>query len=196
MVDYAKDSEYLGKLQDYYARWRGLPSYNRLCEVLGMASRSAVGKVLRRLEKEGYLSLTPDDVWVPTSRFFGRKLADFRVPAGSPVSTGDVGSEEFAVDSYLVGSPSRTVFVPVRGESMVGAGILDGDVAVVEQGKEARQGDLVVAVVDGESTLKRLEVEDGKFILVPANPDYPVIRPKGALEVSGVVVGIVRKVRR
>lgn len=196
MVDYAKDSEYLSKLQDYYARWKSLPSYNRLCEILGMASRSAVGKVLTRLQREGYLDRTPDDVWVPTRRFFERVLSDFHVPAGSPVTVGEAAGQGFTIDDYLVEKPSLTSFIPVRGDSMIEAGIFDGDVAVVERRPEAARGDLVIAVVDGELTLKRLEVEDGAYVLHPANPDFSVIRPRGELKIFGVVVGTLRKLRK
>jgi repressor LexA len=63
MVEYIKDAQYLQNLQDYYARWRSLPSYNRLCDILGLASRSAVAKVLNRLLAEDYLERTPDEIW-------------------------------------------------------------------------------------------------------------------------------------
>jgi len=195
MVTFARDAEYLAKLQDYYARWRSLPSYAKLGRVLGIASRSAVGKVLNRLRDEDYLTRTPDEVWVPARRFFERPLADFQVPAGLPVMASE-GGERLVVDEYLVDSPSRTTLVPVCGDSMIEAGIFDGDMAVVERDKEAIKGDIVVALVDGELTLKKLGRERGKTVLLPANPDYPIIRPKGALDILGVVVGLVRKYRR
>jgi len=78
---------------------------------------------------------------------------------------------------------------------MVDAGIHDGDVAVVEKRNLANTGDIVVAIVDGEFTLKTLDKERGKFILRPQNPAYPVIRPQGSLEIFGVLVGLVRKYR-
>lgn len=196
MVEFARDLEYLGKLQDYYARWRGLPSYQKLRGVLGVASRSAVAKVLNRLQKEGYLARTPDEVWVPARRFFERPVANFQVPAGHPVVGGDVGGESLVVDEYLVDDPSRTTLIPVKGDSMTGAGIFDGDLAVVERGRTANVGDIVVALVDGELTLKMLAKRGDETVLLPANPDYPVIKPKDALDVLGVMVGLVRKYRK
>jgi len=83
----------------------------------------------------------------------------------------------------------------VKGDSMIEAGIQPGDIAVVEKRHDARAGDLVVAIVDGEFTLKTLAREKGDYVLQPANPAYPVIRPKGSLEIFGVVVGVVRKYR-
>jgi len=196
MTPKANDGAYLKRLQDYYARFRGLPSYNRLSELLGLASRSAVSKVLQRLRQAGYLERTPDDVWVPAARFFERPVADASVPAGRPVSIAEAGTAPFAIDQYLVATPSRTVLVPVRGDSMIEAGICEGDVAVVECEARAAPGDIVVAVVDGEYTLKTLEREADRYVLKPANARYETIRPKGRLEIFGVVVGLVRKYRK
>jgi repressor LexA len=76
---------------------------------------------------------------------------------------------------------------------MVDAGIHDGDLAVVERKTEATQGDIVVAVVDDQFTLKTLARDKDGYHLLPANPNYPVIRPNGKLEIFGVLVGLVRK---
>ena len=91
--------------------------------------------------------------------------------------------------------PSRTTLIPITGDSMVDAGIREGDLAVVERDIPARPGDLVVAVVNNELTLKSLAVEDGAAILRPANPRYPIIRPGDQLDIFGVVVGLIRSYR-
>ena len=196
MANTPQNNDYLPRLRDYYARWRGLPSYNRLTGVLGLASRSAVSKVLIRLRDAGYLERTPDEVWVPTRRFFERPLADVHVPAGIPATVSDAGSDTLIVDDYLIDKPSRTVLVPVKGESMLDAGIHPGDMVVVEKGSKAKPGDIVVAIVDNEFTIKTLALERGKPVLRPANRAYPVIRPSSSLEIFGVVVGLARKYRR
>ena len=92
--------------------------------------------------------------------------------------------------------PSRTVLVPVTGDSMLEAGIHPGDRVVVERDTPARPGDVVIAVVDGEFTLKTLAVESGEAVLKPANPAYPILRPGERLQIFGVVVGLVRSYRR
>lgn len=188
------DPAYLAKLQDYYARWRSLPAYGPLQAVLGLASRSAVAKVLYRLQAAGFLNRSPDARWTPTASFFTRPLADAPVPAGLPMTTANSG-DEYAIDAWLVRQPSRTVIIPVTGDSMIDAGIHDGDRVVVERDTPARPGDVVVAVIDNEFTLKTLAVEDGAVILRPANRHYPVIRP-GDLTIFGVVVGLIRSYRR
>ena len=189
------DAAYLAQLQDYYARWRALPAYGPLQAVLGLASRSAVEKVLHRLEAAGFLARTPDKRWTPTARFFTRPTADAPVPAGLPLATADSG-EAHSIDAWLVRQPSRTVLIPVTGDSMIEAGIHPGDRVVVERDVPARPGDLVIAVIDNEFTLKTLAVDSGEAVLKPANPAYPVLRPGDRLQVFGVVVGLIRSYRR
>ena len=189
------DTAYLARLQDYYAQWRSLPAYEPLQAVLGLVSRAGVAKVLKRLRDAGFLERTPDGRWTPTSRFFERPLADAPVPAGVPWAAADSGEAQ-SIDAWLVRHPSRTVLIPVTGDSMIEAGIRPGDVAVVERETPARPGDQVIAIIDNEFTLKTLAVEDGQAVLHPANPAYPVLRPGDRLQVFGVVVGLLRNYRR
>lgn len=191
-----KDGEYLNKLQDYYADWKSIPSYAKLCEVFGITSKSWVKAILDRLCAAGFLERTPDAVWVPTRQFFARPLAESTVQAGMPVSITDTQGDYFVIDEMLIDTPSKTTLITVKGESMIDAGIHDGDVAVVEKRMTANIGDIVVAIVDNEFTLKTLDRERGQFILRPANPAFPVIRPHGTLEIFGVLVGLIRKYRR
>ena len=197
MTDFnPKDAEYLSKLQDYYADWKSIPSYASLCGVFGIASKSWVKTILTRLSEAGFIERTPDGVWVPRRQFFARPMAESAVPAGMPVSVNSTQGELFIIDDMLIDTPSRTTLIPVKGDSMIEAGIHDGDVAVVEKRMSANVGDIVVAIVDSEFTLKTLDKERGKFILRPANPAYPVIRPQGILEIFGVLVGLIRKYRK
>jgi repressor LexA len=191
-----KDTEYLSKLQDYYADWKSIPSYAKLCEVFGIASKSWVKAVLTRLSAAGFIERTPDGAWIPTRQFFARPLAESSVQAGMPASVTETQGDYFVIDEMLIDTPSSTTLIPVRGDSMIEAGIHDGDVAVVEKRNIANVGDIVVAIVDNEFTLKTLDKERGKYILRPANQAYPVIRPQGTLEIFGVLTGLVRKYRK
>ena len=187
------DHEHLATLQSYYAEHRVLPSYARLMSLLGFASKSAVKKVLERLEGMGMLDRTPDGDWAPSERFFDRAIATQPVPAGMPISADSDVHEQITIDRFLIQQPNKTVLIRVKGDSMVDAGIHDGDLAVVERKTEATQGDIVVAVVDDQFTLKTLARDKDGYHLLPANPNYPVIRPNGKLEIFGVLVGLVRK---
>jgi SOS-response transcriptional repressor LexA len=180
-------------LRDYYVDARRIPSHQRIAELIGF-SKAAARKFLDRLGSGGYLIRTPDDdAWLPARRFFERALVNATVQAGMPVSTDAAAADPFFVDDYVVRQPSRTVMIPVKGDSMIEAGIHEGDIAVVERGGAARPGDFVVAIVDDEFTLKELVSERGKFVLKPHNKAFPVIRPKGTLEIFGVMVGLVRR---
>ncbi|WP_265583833.1 LexA family protein [Chitinimonas koreensis] len=185
MNEFEKDLDYLGRLQDYYADNRCLPSYARLMSLCGFASKSAVSKLLTRLQLQGFVSRSRDGDWVPNDRFFERTLSTQPVPAGMPVSARDVGNDSFAIDHYLINRPSETMLIPVKGDSMIDAGIHPGDLAVVERRAAANVGDIVVAIVDDEFTLKTLAREAGQFVLQPANPAYPVIRPAARSRSSG-----------
>lgn len=189
----SNDRSYLASLQDYYAQHRALPSYSSIGSLLGLRSKSSVAALVARLKLAGYLDTTPDRRLAPTKRFFERPLAEAPVQAGMPNPVEDAQGDAVTIDDYLIDRPSQTVLIRVRGDSMVDAGILEGDLVVVEKSTSAKRGDIVVAIVDGQFTLKRLDLERGRFILAPENKAYPIIRPEGALEIFGVMVGLVRK---
>ena len=190
-----RDPWYLGQLQDYFHVWRSIPSLDHLRQRWGLSSCSSARKVLDRLDAEGYVERSPANDWVPGRRFFERYLANQAVQAGNPVH--DVGSGVTAVvlDELVGAMPSRTILVTVSGESMRDAGIFDGDVVVVERQHTANPGEIVVALVDGEMTVKRLLRDDQGWLLRPENPDFSDIRPGQDLSLIGVVVGLTRRLR-
>lgn len=190
------DPNYLAKLQDFYARHRHVPAYRMLASIWGINSTSAVRKVLDRFLDHNFLERSVDGVWIPGPRFFERPMVRQAVQAGDPAADADSGMTTMLLDEILVGTPSRTVLLPVRGDSMIGANILEGDVVVVERQEVASPGEIVVAVVDGELTVKRLERDFQGWLLRPENPDYTDIRPEGTLELVGVVIGLVRRFQR
>ena len=187
------DPEHLATLQDYYARHRVLPSYTHLMPLLGFASRSGIKKVLERLQTAGMLERTAEGDWAPSGRFFERSIANMPVAAGMPLATTDEGGDQMTLDRFLIPRPASTVLIRVKGDSMIDAGIHNGDLAVVERRTKAKTGNVVIAVVDDEFTLKTLGRDHDGYHLLPANPNYPVIRPKGKLEIFGVLVGLVRR---
>lgn len=190
----ANDGQHLARLQDYYARHRVLPSYARIGVLVGLNSKASVAGLVLRLKAEGFMESTPDRRLKPGRRFFERPLAE-SVRAGLPSPAADTGPETLSIDEYLVANPSKTVLVTVKGDSMIDAGIRPGDVVVVEKRVSANVGEIVVAIIDNEFTLKRLQRERGRIVLKPENKAYPVIRPKGNLDIFGVVVGQFRKYR-
>jgi len=96
------------------------------------------------------------------------------------------------LDSFLIKRPSKTVLMKIKGDSMRDAGILDGDLAIVERTTQAQDGQIVVAIVDGAYTLKELRYEDKRPVLMPHNPDHKPIRPQSDLEIYGIFRGLAR----
>lgn len=191
----SNDLDYLAQLQDYYAEHRVLPSYAAIAQLLGFRSKNAVTTLVARFKLQGLLESTPDRRLKPGARFFDRPLAGSSVRAGLPSQADNGTQDSLSIDSYLVERPSKTTLITVKGDSMIDAGILPDDVVIVEKRQFANVGDLVVAIVDNEFTLKTLGKEEGEFVLYPANKAYPTIRPRGQLEIFGVVVGQFRKYR-
>ena len=120
------------------------------------------------------------------------------IPAGLPEERAETPEDYITMDLETLGipKPSARIFaLRVKGDSMEGAGILDGDWAIVDHAKEARPGSIVAAYVDGKSTLKRFCMRQGKPYLKAENPRYPNLIPCEELMVQGVFVGLYRKAR-
>jgi len=123
------------------------------------------------------------------------KLLSHRISAGFPSPAGDYVEDGLDLNNYLVQNKPATFMFTVRGESMIVAGIHDGDKVIVDRALKAKHNDIVVAVVDGEYTIKRLYKYRGRIELRPENPDYqPITLTEGnELQIWGVVTGVVRK---
>ena len=189
------DDRHLAALRTYWKKNNAFPAMSRLCAVVGLSSSSSVFALVGRLAEDGYLERVDGRV-APTKKFFARPLLG-SVRAGLPQPADQAPPEVLTLDDYLIDEPNRTSLHRVRGDSMCDVGILDGDLVALEHNAPAGPGDIVVAVSDGELTVKTLRRDaDGKFFLEAANPDFGPIHPKNSLEILGVVVSVARRVRR
>ena len=188
------DLYHLGRLRDYYAHKRALPSYAGLSETLGFRTKNAAVKLAGRLMASGHLEAGPGGRLVPGKRFFERPHIEDKLSAGFGNAAGPSGGiEEHEIDRLLVDVPSQTILVPIRGDSMSAAGVLDGDIAVVRRTESASTGDFVAALVDGELLVKELRFERSQPVLMPHNKRYRPIHPRSEFSILGVVTGIVRR---
>jgi len=123
------------------------------------------------------------------------RLLSHRISAGFPSPAADYAEEGLDLNHYLVQNKPATFMFTVKGDSMMGAGICDGDKVVVDKALKPKHKDIVVAVVDSEYTIKRLYQLRGRIELQPENPGYqPITFNEGSeLQIWGVVVGVVRK---
>ena len=176
------------------------PSVREIGDAVGLKSTSTVHGHLTRLEKKGLLhrdSMKPRAMEVLGGDLFPRLSAVSvplvgRVTAGVPILAEENIEENIALPESLVGE--GTFFIlHVKGESMIGAGILDGDYVVVRQQPDAHNGDIVVAMVEDEATVKRFYRENGIFRLQPENPTMkPIMVPE--VTVLGKVVSLFRRI--
>jgi DNA polymerase V len=125
------------------------------------------------------------------------KLMSSHVRAGFPNPAEEAGGFALDLNQYLVKHPVSTYYLRVEGDSMTGAGITSGDLVVVDKSLEARSGDIVVAAVDGDFTLKRFKKQGSQAWLIAEHPGYPPIALHEAHDASlwGVVTFVVHKVR-
>ena len=117
------------------------------------------------------------------------------IPAGPPQDTtqGEEGCVLIDIDTLGIKPTTRTFGLKVRGDSMIGKCIMDGDIALIEHGVEPRGGDTVAALIDGQVTLKTFVTQRGKPFLRAENPRYPNLIPQEELQIQGVMIALVRK---
>lgn len=169
-----------------------MPTFSEIGILLGLRSKNAVAKLIRRLETDGMLRRDNRGRLLlaepkHTVRLMGSVEAGFPSPAEEELT------DTLSLDNLLIKNPQATFLLKVSGDSMSGAGILPGDMVIVERGQEAKNGDIVIAEVDGAWTMKYLKKQGDTVLLVAANPKYHPIRPKNELKIGGVVTAVVRK---
>ncbi|NCX66051.1 MAG: LexA family transcriptional regulator [Burkholderiaceae bacterium] len=147
--------------------------------------------------KSSDLSPQPPSYYVPVRRGpCYRPLMAGHAPAGFPSPAADHYDKRLDLNEHLVLHPEATFFLRVKGDSMIGAGIHDGDLLVVDRSLEPSHGRVVIAALDGELTVKRLHQQRGKILLCADNPNYPAIeiRQGQELQIWGVVAHVIHKV--
>jgi repressor LexA len=141
------DQRYLATLRTHWKANKSFPSLAKLADILGMSSTGSVFEMVARLEDAGFLTRKDGRV-APGKRFFAYPMLG-TVRAGVPQPVTDEGFDFLSVEEILIREPNRTAMCHVRGDSMRDAGLLDGDVVIVETNSVVEPGDIVVAAVDG-----------------------------------------------
>lgn len=171
-----------------------MPSYSEIGELTGIRSKNAVFKLVGRLEELKVVERDARGRLIPRALTASVKLLG-TVEAGFPSPAEEELVDTISLDDFLVQNPEASFLLKVSGDSMSGAGILPGDMVIVDKRRQPKSGDIVVAQVDGEWTMKYLKKSGGSVALHPANPKYRPIRPRDELKVAGVVTAVVRKYR-
>jgi len=185
--------EWLGKIQDFFAEHRYIPTFEYMGEHFKIGSKSTVSKLVNLLKENNLLDTGPDGRLVPGQRFFDLPISDGAVQAGTFTDPFAQGGQYLSIQDILIRKPSITGIDPIKGNSMSKLGILDGDYAVYERNPTANVGEIVVAILNNESTIKELGKENGRHILIPHNDNFEIIRPKEDFEIKGIVTATYRK---
>jgi repressor LexA len=184
--------EKVRQLRGFYRREGRLPGYNEMLRLFGYRSKNAVFGLLRRLQEHGYLLKRRRKI-APTGRLTGGTRLLGAVQAGFPSPAEEELVDTLSLDEFLVKKPEATFMLTVSGDSMLDAGIHPGDIVLVERGATPRSGDIVVAQVDDEWTLKYFVRSAGGVRLEAANRKYKPIVPERSLAIGGVVRTVIRK---
>lgn len=183
------------KILGFYERKKRMPSYQEIMELVGFKSKNAVYKLVNRMVEEGIIAKDERGRIVPAFGFGEVPLLGL-VEAGVPSVAESEELDSISIENYLMPNKEKTFLLEVKGESMIEAHIEEGDYVVAERADNAREGDIVVAEVDGEWTLKyfhKIDKKTGKPWLEPANKNFKPIHPKHSLRIAAIVRGVIRK---
>jgi SOS regulatory protein LexA len=179
-------------LAGFFRRNGRMPSFSEIGELCGLRSKNAVYKLVKQLEGRGVLKQDHKGRLIPKSLAYPLRVLG-AVEAGFPSPAEEELADTLSLDQLLIKNPDATFLLKVSGDSMSGAGILPGDMVIVDKGQQPKNGDIVIAEVDGQWTMKYLRKRGERITLLSANPRYQPIRPKTELKIAGVVTAVVRK---
>jgi repressor LexA len=183
---------YKKKILGFYARNKRMPAYAEIMDLVGFKSKNAVYKLVNKLVEEGIVTKDSKGKLIPKNLFGEVPLLGL-VEAGFPTTTEESTGDTMSLDEYLIENKEASYLLEVKGDSMIDEGIKEGDLVLVERKGEPKDGDIVIAEVDGGWTMKYYKKKDGKVWLMPANKNYKPIYPEYDLKVVAIVKGVVRK---
>ena len=196
-------STYKQRILSFYKKHRRMPGYKEIMELTGFRSKNAVFKLIRKMVAEGLVAKDAHGRITPRGRATVPLLG--LIEAGFPSAAEEELLDVMDFDEYLIPNKESTYILKVKGDSMIGAGINPGDMVIVERKQSYKPGSIVIAMIDGEYTMKYLRLDkkparpdnrsggSGKYYLEAANPKYQPIYPSETFRVEAVVTGLVRK---
>lgn len=199
-----KQEAVLNFIEDYQLEHGSSPTLREMREFFGVSSDNSILKHLKALEEKGYIEKddTPRGIKLLSSVKERLQSNEFKlpllgmVPAGGPVLTEEYIESWLNVGEDAIYRYKDSYLLRVTGDSMMDAGIYEGDILVVCGSLEARERDIVVALVDNQNTVKRyMKDSKGRVYLKPENTNYDNIYPEGTLCLQGVVTGLLRYYR-
>ena len=195
-----KQKKLLDFLVDYYNENNVYPTFDEMRDFLKIKSKSGIHKLLSSLEEKGFVNRLPHKaraLSINSSVNKNEKNLPFlgRIAAGNPIEAITGSFEQISVPSYLINNKDEHFTLEVTGDSMVDAGIFDGDIVIIRKTEAANSGDIVVALIDqNEVTLKRFRSFKNSIALEPANKNYKIrLFGEDRVKIQGKLVGLIRK---
>jgi SOS regulatory protein LexA len=192
MLDGMDLHEHLAHIRAFYRSHKRMPSYRELTAIAGFRSKNAAYKLVTRLIDQGWLEKDAAGKLLPGPSFHTVPVLG-TVTAGFPSPAEEELADTMSLDEFLITNKEATYILKVNGESMIGAGILPGDMLLVERGAEPRDGDIVIAQIDREWTMKFFRKRGRTVFLEAANQDFKPIYPTEELKIAAVVRAVIRK---
>lgn len=183
---------YKQKIIGFYKRTKRMPSYAEIMTLVGFKSKNAVYKLVNKLVGEGVLDKDSSGRLIP-NKLVGEVPMLGLVEAGFPTAAEETVLDTISIDEYLINDKDKTYLLEVKGDSMIEAGIQEGDLVVAERKSDPRIGDIVIAEVDGGWTMKYFRKKGTQVYLEPANKNYKPIYPEYDIKIAAVVTGVIRK---
>ncbi|MDB5244189.1 MAG: polymerase subunit [Parcubacteria group bacterium] len=180
------------KIANFYRKRRRMPSHTEVAKLLGYKSRGATAYAIQKLVDAGVVSKDKTGRLLPGELQYGLKMLGL-VEAGFPSAAEEELLDVMNFDEYLTPNKESSYILKVKGDSMIEAGIQEGDMVIVERRQSYKPGQIVIASVDGEFTIKYLRKGQGGYFLEPANSKYKPIYPEQTLNIEAVVTAVVRK---
>lgn len=185
-------NEQKDKIFSFYKSHKRMPVYTEIMKLLGFKSKNAVYKLINKLVEEGIVSKDNSGRLIP-SRMLGEVPVLGLVEAGFPTAAEEELVDTMSIDDYLIEHKEASYLLEVKGDSMIDAGIQEGDLVIAERRGEPRDGDIVIAELDGGWTMKYYRKKNGQVYLEAANPKYKPMYPTQDLKVAAIVKGVIRK---
>lgn len=183
---------YQRKLESFYGENKRMPSYSEMLKLFDFKSKNAVFRVVEKLLEAGIVAKDHLGRLIPSESFGEVPMLGF-VTAGFPATVEEELADTVKLDDLLIKNKPLTYMLEVDGDSMIDAHIAKGDMVLVEKTNQAKDGDIIIAEVDGEFTMKYFHKKGNKVWLEPANKNYKPIYPEHSLNINAVLKAVIRK---
>lgn len=180
------------ELQKFLQSTERMPSYSEIAGFCKFKSKYAALRLVQKWLNFEWVKKDDQGRLLPGKKLMPVKVLG-TVQAGWPSPAEEEMVDTLSLDDWLIRNRESSFMLKVSGESMIDAGIQPGDMVILERGREPRHGDIVVAEVDREWTIKYFEKRGGQVVLVPANKRFHIVTAKEELKIAGVVTAVIRK---